>query len=455
MAGTFSSQSKIRPGAYVTFKSMPSATLTPGVRGIVAIPMTLAWGDTSNLIEITADDYLNGRIFEKLGMNVGDTAAIPLREIFKNASTALVGRLNTSGVKASKKVNLTATEVTLTARHSGTLGNQIAVACERNASTNALELSITVGGTVVERQVVTRLSSFVANPWVTIEYTGTDDPMFSEFAVADGTLTGGTDGAAPTDSGVANYTAFMQKCSGQIWNVLAVPSNNTTILANVLTYIKGLREDDGKKVQAVVCGYANADYEGIISVEQGYLIGDEVVSVENFAAYVAGMTAGASIVDSNTYKVIEGATGIVNPLSSTLIEQGLSQGKLMLSMRQDRAVVVEKDINTLHTFTTEKSYIFSKNRIIRCLDDIATQVTTLFETGFIGKVNNDESGRTLFRGAVIGYLNNLQTQGAIQNFNSATDITVSAGNDIESVVCGLAVQPIDSMEKLYMTVVVS
>ena len=127
----------------------------------------------------------------------------------------------------------------------------------------------------------------------------------------------------------------------------------------------------------------------------------------------------------------------------------------MLSMRQDRSIVIEKDINTLHTFTTEKNYIFSKNRIIRCLDDIATQVTMLFENGFIGKVNNDESGRTLFKGTVIGYLNDLQAQGAIQNFNSATDITVESGNDIESVVCGLAVQPIDSMEKLYLTVVVS
>lgn len=454
MAGTFTSQSKIRPGAYVLFKSVPTTTLTPGTRGIVALPMTLSWGDASNLIEVTADDYLNGRIYDKLGIDVGDTAAIPLREIFKNASTALVGRLNTNGVKATAKATLTGKEVDLTAKHPGILGNSIAVNCQANALTGALELTITVAGRVVERQTVTKLSSFLPNQWLTIEYTGTDDPAFSAFTAAV-TLTGGTDGAAPTDDGVQNYSDFMQKCSDQIWNVLVVPVTNATILANVVTYIKGLREDDGKKVQAVVCSYTAADYEGIISVDQGYMIGDEIVSVANFAAYVGGMTAGAAITSSNTYKVIEGATGIVNPHSSALIEQGLSQGKLMLSMRQDRAVVVEKDINTLHTFTAEKNYIFSKNRVIRCLDDIATQVTTLFETGFIGKVNNDESGRTLFKGAIIGYLAELQAQGAIQNFDSTTDITVSAGNDIESVVCGIAVQPIDSMEKLYMTVVVS
>ena len=450
MAGTFTSQSKIRPGAYVTFKSVRSAALTSGTRGIVAIPMSLPWGDVENLIQVTADDYINERLFEKLGINVSDTAAIPLREIFKNAATALVGRLNTDGVKATAKATLTASEVTLTAKHPGTLGNNISVACTKNTVTKTLELTITVSGTVVERLTVTNLSSFVNNPWVAINYTGSDDPAFTEFTTI--TLTGGTNGNAATD---ASYAQFMENCSSPVWNTMVIPSTSATLLANVVSTIQRFREVDGKKVQAVVCNYPDANYEGIISVDQGYLIGTEVVSVENFAAYVAGMTAGANLLTSNTYKVIEGATGIVNPHSTSLLEQGLNEGKLMLSLRQDRAVVIEKDINTLHTFTPEKNYTFSKNRIIRCLDDIATQVTTLFETGFIGKVNNDESGRTLFKGGVVGYLNDLQAQGAIQNFDSATDIVVTAGNDIESVVCNLAIQPIDSMEKLYMTVVVS
>ena len=42
--------------------------------------------------------------------------------------------------------------------------------------------------------------------------------------------------------------------------------------------------------------------------------------------------------------------------------------------------------------------------------------------------------------------------GAITEFNSATDIEVLAGNEIDSVVVNLAVKPVDSMEKLYMTV---
>lgn len=450
MARTFTAQSKIRPGAYVTFKSVSKAEITSGVRGIVAIPMELPWGDTANVIEVTAEEYVSGRVFEKLGINPTDAAAIPLREIFKNSAVALVGRLNTGAAKAKVEVTLGSNKVTFEAIYPGTLGNAITVSCVKNAVTNALELVATINGTEVDRQIVTTLSSYVRNPWFEIKYTGTGDPAFEEFAGS--ILTGGTDGSAVTS---AQYTTFMNKCSVEIWNTMAIPSTDTTLPPLVKTYIQNLRENAGKKVQAVVYNYPTANYEGIISVDQGYMIGDEEVSYENFVAYVAGATAGASIVESNTFKVVEGATKILNLKDASTIEQGLQKGQLLLSMRQDKAIVIEKDINTLHTFTPEKSYVFSKNRIIRCLDDISTQISQIFETGYIGKVSNDESGRTLFKGAVVGYLNDLQAQGAIQNFDSFTDIEVIAGNDIESVVCNVAVQPVDSMEKLYMTVVIS
>ena len=44
---------------------------------------------------------------------------------------------------------------------------------------------------------------------------------------------------------------------------------------------------------------------------------------------------------------------------------------------------------------------------------------------------------------------------AIQNFDASTDISVEQGDTIESVVVDVALQPVDSMEKLYMTVYVN
>ncbi len=127
---------------------------------------------------------------------------------------------------------------------------------------------------------------------------------------------------------------------------------------------------------------------------------------------------------------------------------------MVLSTRQDGVIVIEQDINTLHTFTPDKGYAFSKNRVIRTLDEINNSTALLFERSYIGKVDNNEDGRNIFKSDVISYLNMLQSIAAIQNFDSAKDIQVYAGEAIDAVVVDLAIQPVDSMEKLYMTVMV-
>lgn len=458
MAGIFTSYNKVRPGAYTVFKAASAINTNAGTRGVVVLPMSLPWGDTTKLIEVTVADFNKNLTLQKIGLNNSDPAIQPLREALKNASVALVGRLNTGAVKAIGAVSIGATdapkEVSLVATQGGTLGNKVIVACVKNAASGALELITTVDGREVDRQVVVKLSDYTPNGWFVTSYAGTDDPAFAEFAgTALGSSTPGTDGTEVT---AAEYSAFLDKASANTtWNTLAATHKALLTGAQVTTYIKDLKENLGRNVQAVVYNYPDANYEGIISVDQGYMLGDEEVPVESAIAYVAGVTAGAAITQSNTYHVIPGATAIIDPKTPSEIEAGLQTGKLIFSYRQDRSVVIEKDINTLHTFTQDRSYAFSKNRVIRCLDDIATQITKTFENSFIGKVNNDENGRNLFKGSVIGYLTGLQDAGAIQNFDSTLDVEVAEGNDIESLICNIAVQPVDSMEKLYMTVTVS
>lgn len=219
------------------------------------------------------------------------------------------------------------------------------------------------------------------------------------------------------------------------------------------TFIKDLRDNYGKKVRAVLYDY-DADYEGIISVDQGYKTTAETVAATAFVAYVAGLTAGSAINTSNTYHVIPGATEIVNPKTDAEIEAALAVGKLVLSSRQDGAIVIEQDINTLHTFTADKPYSFSKNRVIRTLDEINNQIALLFATTYIGKVDNTSDGRNLFKAGVISYINSVQAQNAIRDFDSTADISIAAGEAIDAVVVDLAVTPVDSIEKVYMTVFV-
>lgn len=89
---------------------------------------------------------------------------------------------------------------------------------------------------------------------------------------------------------------------------------------------------------------------------------------------------------------------------------------------------------------------------MRVLDGIAGDLKRIFEQNFIGKVANNEDGRTLFWAQCVTYMNDLQALGAIDSFNSQSDIVVSAGADSDSVVLEVAVKPVDSVEKVYMKV---
>ena len=407
------------------FVSRRQANLATGARGVVLLPMELSWGKSDSLIPITPQDFVAGKTGKQIGLLAGDPKIQVLREVLKNAKLCYVYKLNSDAVAA--KVSLPMSGVKAEAIYGGTYGNQLIVTSIQVGTSNVYFVVTTLQGEEVDRQQISTVGEFVPNAW--IKLTGSESIPLEEFAGQ--ALVGGTDGAAITD---AAYLPFFDLSMRALWNTMAIPSTSITLPPTVLSMVKEMRDNEGKKVQAVVQNFPAANYEGIISVDQGYKIGDEIVSVPSFVGYVAGLTAAAEVDQSNTYSPIVGATEIVNPRTNLEIEAGLKSGKFLISQRQDLVVVVEKDINTLSDFPSDRSYAFSKNRVIRCLDDIAMQITLLFEKSYIGKVDNTDYGRTLFRGDIIGYLLTLQNLGSIQNFDPVADLEVIPGNDIESVV---------------------
>ena len=91
---------------------------------------------------------------------------------------------------------------------------------------------------------------------------------------------------------------------------------------------------------------------------------------------------------------------------------------------------------------------------MRVLDQIATDIASLFHKKYLGKIQNNASGRAAFLVDLITYYKELENQQAIEGFERE-DIAIEKGNDKKSVVIYGAVTPVNSMEKLYMTVVVA
>lgn len=438
--GTFLTQNKIRPGAYINFKGVAKPLSSLGTRGIMTMPVPMSWGDT--ITELLSTELIDGKSLPKIGYTAFDEESQIFREALKNAYKAIVYRLDTGGAKASAVL----TPLTATAKYAGIVGNEIAVSVVANGA--KFDVITVFRNVEKDRQTVTTVEELEDNDWVVFSGTG------NVVANAGVTLSLGTNGTV-SDSTYANYLNAIKAYN---WNTMAIPQDASSQTQNFITFIESQRDTFGKKVQAVLYN-VDADYEGIISVAQGYKTVDETISPTTFVAYVAGLTAGANPNESNTYHVISGAASIVypdgvTPYGNEEIIEALQAGKFVLSTRQDGAVVVEQDINTLHTFTPDKGYPFSKNRVIRTLDEINNSVALIFERSYIGKVNNNDDGRNIFKSDIINYLNTLQNISAIQNFDPTVDIQIYAGEAIDAVVVDLAVQPVDSMEKLYMTVMV-
>lgn len=434
--GTWTAQNKVRPGVYINFRSEAQPVGTLGERGIATIALPLSWGPSKQVVTIEAGQ----NVFEVLGYDITAPQLLLVREALKRAKTLLLYRLN-EGNKAMTNIG----NMTVTAKYAGVRGNDITIVVQANVDNPDLfDVQTLVDGREVDSQTVATIDELEDNAWVTFSGSGAPEPT------AGINLTGGTDGSVTN----ADYMAYLEAIELYDFNTMAAPIEDETLKGVFVSFVRRLREDEGKKIQVVLPDYANADYEGVISVKNGVVLEDGTV-LDNVqaTAWVAGATAGANINESLTYAAYDGAVDVDKRFAHTEIVQALRNGEFLFVPSDGRAIV-EQDINTFTSYTPQKRRHFSKNRVIRVLDAIANDLKRIFERYYIGKVNNDDDGRNIFKNEIINYLNGLQNIGAIQNFDPQNDVTVSPGAEVDSVYVELYVQPVDAIEKIYMDITV-
>lgn len=446
--GVFQSQNKIRPGAYIKFQGVPAEDNIIGSRGIVTFAAPIGWGPEDELIKITVADLYNSNLEKLIGVNVYATEAKLVKAALENAHTVLLYRGDKGGKKAEATIKVGEANLKVTAKYNGTVGNKINVAIKQSYG-GGYVVNTYLGTTQKDSQLVTNLNELVANDFV--EFSG-EGAITAE--VVNTLLTGGTNGTFEK----TNYDSYLALLKTSQFDTLAAYnfSEGASLFggADIKAFIQEMRETRGIKCQAVINNFVAANYEAIISTNgQGvkYADGSELTA-EEFVVWVAGATAGADITESNTYKIVANAVEITNNVLEDDIESLILAGYLVISKRRDGAIVIEKDINTLVTLRDEVTAAFKENKVIRLLDAVANHIALDFEQNFIGKVNNDVVGRDLFKANIISYLTDLQTSGAIINFNSTTDVRVEAGEQVDSFYSEISIQPTYSVDKLYMVV---
>lgn len=444
--GIFLSMNKVRPGAYLNFKSVPRPSMTVGDRGIATIGLELNWGAEGELIDVYSDELMGSASLPKVGFTSFDAESKLLNIMLQNCYQAKVYRLNKGGVKAKTTIGET-NVMTVEAVYAGTFGNKITVSVVQEGT--LFNVSTFVNGSQKDSQKVALIEELEANDFVT--FAGQGAPELN----AGKPLAGGTNGTFEKETVLPEYLEALKTARWQTACFHQLGDEDLVLKSNIASFIENQRDGEGRYVQAVLASYPQADFEGIISNTNGAVINGVTFTKEEFCAYVAGVTAGANINESNTNKIVEGATQIIGQLDNAGIIKALNNGELVLSANQRGDIKIEKDINSYHTFTVDKNYEFSKNRVMRTLDEMGTSLKDIWEQTYMGKADNNDKYRDLFKTDIDNYLKQLEGLGAIQEYVSSggmDNITVKQGAELDIVVVELYIKPVDSMEFLYATV---
>ena len=415
-------------GAVINVYSEKTLAIEAGARGTAAIALPLDWYAEGVFTPYNAGDAAP----PALGYALDDL--LEIRELMKRASKALIYPLYSGGEKASAALgeNLTAT-----AAKQGARGNAISVTVAKSGE--LWQVKTFVAGSVADSQLVAGAAAFKTNGFITIDGAGA-------LAAATVTLSGGSNGAAVDTA----YDDFLEALKTEEFQTVAYTGDESAVKQKLVDYVRRQRDDEDKFIQACA-GNLPADCEGIISFANGVILADGTAIDANMAsAWLAGATAAAAVDESLTYDSYDGADGVTEKLTKsqqlTFKNQGL--GCFILN---NGKVKVESDINTLVTYTVQKQKDFAKNRVLRVIDGVCTDIKAVFDSSFAGAEHNNANGRNRFKASICDYMTALQNRNAIEEFES-DDVAVAAGTDKDTVVVNLRVKPVDSMEKANITV---
>lgn len=425
--GKFTSPNKDFPGAYIKVISAARASANVGERGVVALPIALNWGVEGKVFTITQEEFQKDSL-KILGYDYTAAELMPFREIFLNAMMVHVYNLNSGGAKATSDL--------ATAKCVGIRGNDLKYIVTVNVDDESkYDVALYMGATRVDSQTVASAADLVDNDYVTYNKE-------AELAETAGvSLTGGTNGDELTG---ASYQTALDKLESYNFHALICPSNEETIKDLFVAYTKRMRDEVGCTFKTVAYRKL-ADFEGVISVENKVNNGDDYAAVY----YEGGAEAGCPVNKSNTNKVYDGELDIDCDYTQLELKEAIKAGKFMFHKVEDEVRILT-DINTFVSITDEKGEDFSSNQVIRVIDECYSHDATKFKNKYLGKVQNDATGRVAYWSDVVAHRREMMNLRAIENYDTDS-LVVELGSNKKSVTQSEKLNIVCAMEELYIT----
>lgn len=436
---TAGSYDKVLPGAYFNIKSAPSVSSSVATKGVVAMTYDIAapiasdatidgavYGNKFQTFE--KSEYFSNSYEDELGFTSGDDEAFNLNQVFNYSITAKI----------------------------------------LPSKTWAASIDEDTYDTTDADKVWTLISSEVDTLSAVYTYEKIESLVKTVKIIS-------WAGTAQTS---ANFIAELYNID---FNTAIFDSLDVFLPANVASFITAIvdmRESYGKIVRGVILQefedtdssaarwYVNKVIDSLYVTDSN----DVVHNAMTIATICGAMDAGALYNESNTAKVLSGISKLTdsngddyNPYVTNSLAEYVSAGFWTPCYRDDGVLIVTTDINcleediVLNGMNINKD-VFCKNRPTRVIDQVIRDLQLKWKSTYVGKVSNSAKGRRLFKAYCIQYLEKIQDNDGIEDFNRDEDIDVLECPDItkkDAVLLNLFIKPIDSMEKLYGSIIVS
>lgn len=439
--GTFKlSSPKVRPGSYVVTKNGKQPTASNAPSGIAIIPLIgYDWGPRGEMIHLTNESPDAAKV--KFGRSIYDDneCMVMLQLMFLNA-TEVYTYIAGGGENAKGTITLKSGTGNVNAKYPGTLGNKLKIVSVANPE-GGFDVSVVLDGSEVELiEGATKVTDLKSDY---VDFAGEGELT----AFASASLAGGTNEDSKVNASVATFLDMAEKIK---FNCMALPTSDASLITAAVTKIKYIRNSIGWKCGLVVANSA-ADYENIYNLTNAAEYAGEKLTIPQSAAWLAGALAAAGCTSSLTYKIFTGATGVVGAKTNEEAIQAIKKGEIFFTVSESGDVIVEYDVNSKVTFTQDDPVDIMKGRPCRVYDSFANDLLLTFVPG---RFNNDATGWAVMEGLGRAILKAYQNDGAIQNVDEENDFVVDRGSSAgDSVYITCGIQPVDSAEKYYFTVI--
>lgn len=190
--------------------------------------------------------------------------------------------------------------------------------------------------------------------------------------------------------------------------VAAPPTVTEADATKIATFIKGLRENKGIKVKAVLPN-TKADHEGIINfTTSDIVVGENTFSAAEYCSRIASLLAGTPLSVSATYYVLSEVDDVPKFTKSELDEK-INKGEFVI-FHDGRKVKVARGVNSLTTIGQEKSEDYKTIKIVDIMDLIYSDIKMTCEDSYIGKFANNYDNKCKLIVSIQAYLEALRNE---------------------------------------------